>query len=325
MRNKRFLEERYEFRKKDMKNIMLLIVFAVLFYVGVQRIESLAAGLIFISRIVFPFILGGAIAFILNVPMKFLERKLFKNSKGKGKKMARPVSLVLAILFVTAVLQIVLVVVIPEVAGTVSGISANVEASLPKLQQWAMDTFRNNEQIKMWFLNLEFNWDKIIQTAIDFLKNGAGNVLNSTFTVAKTVINSLMNFFVGFVFACYILLQKEKLSVQIKKVLYAFLPAKAVEKTLQVAALSYKTFSSFVTGQCLEAVILGCMFFVSMSILRFPYALLVGILIAFTALIPVFGAFVGCVMGTFLILVVNPMQALGFLILFLYCSRWKVI
>ena len=134
--------------------------------------------------------------------------------------------------------------------------------------------------------------------------------------MAKTVINSLMNFFVGFVFACYILLQKEKLSVQVKKVLYAFLPRHAVEKTLQVAALSYKTFSNFVTGQCLEAVILGTMFFVSMSVLRFPYALLVGVLIAFTALIPIFGAFIGCVLGTFLILVSNPVQAIGFVILF---------
>lgn len=302
--------------KKNMKNIMLLIVFAVLFYVGVQRIESLAAGFIFIGRIVFPFILGGAMAFILNVPMKFLERKLFENSKGKVKKMARPISLVLAILFVAAVLQIVLVVVIPEVAGTFSSISANIEASLPKLQKWAMDIFQDNKQVEIWIQSLEFNWDKILQTAIDFLRNGAGNVLNSTVNVAKTVINSLTNFFVGVVFACYILLQKEKLSVQIKKVLYAFLPVNAVTQILKIASLSYKTFSSFVTGQCLEAVILGSMFFVSMSILRFPYALLVGVLIAFTAVIPVFGAFIGCVLGTFLILVENPMQALAFLILF---------
>ena len=161
----------------------------------------------------------------------------------------------------------------------------------------------------------------MIQTAINFLKNGAGNVLNSTFTVAKTVINSLMNFFVAFVFACYILLQKEKLSVQIKKVLYAFLPLKAVDKTLEVASLSYKTFSSFVTGQCLEAVILGTMFFIVMSILRFPYALLVGVVIAFTALIPIFGAFIGCVIGTFLMLVSNPMQAVAFVILFLVLQQ----
>ena len=172
-----------------------------------------------------------------------------------------------------------------------------------------------------WIQTLEFNWDSIIQTAIDFLKNGAGSVLNSTFTVARTVISYLVNFFIGFVFACYILLQKEKLSRQIKKVLYAFLPEKAVQKTLDVASLSYRTFSSFVTGQCLEAVILGTMFFVVMSIFQFPYALLIGVVIAFTALIPIFGAFIGCVIGAFLILVVNPMKALMFIILFLVLQQ----
>lgn len=303
-----------DLNKKNMKNLMILIVFAVLVLVGVQRIENLAAGFVFLMRIVFPFILGGAMAFILNLPMHFLEGKVF--AKAKKKKLVRPVSLVLSILFVVAILQIVLVVVIPEIAATFASISKNIEAFLPKLEQWLTEAFPDSEQLEMWIDSLEFNWDKILQSAVNFLKNGAGNVLSSTVTVAKTVINSLMNFFVGFVFACYILLQKEKLSVQVKKVLYAFLPRHAVEKTLQVAALSYKTFSNFVTGQCLEAVILGTMFFVSMSVLRFPYALLVGVLISFTALIPIFGAFIGCVLGTFLILVSNPVQAIGFVILF---------
>ena len=303
-----------DLNKKNMKNLMILIVFAVLVLVGVQRIENLAAGFVFLMRIVFPFILGGAMAFILNIPMHFLEGRVF--AKAKKKKLVRPVSLVLSILFVVAILQIVLVVVIPEIAATFAGISKNIEAFLPKLEQWLTEAFPDSEQLELWIDSLEFNWDKILQSAVNFLKNGAGNVLSSTVTVAKTVISTLMNFFVGFVFACYILLQKEKLSVQVKKVLYAFLPRHAVEKTLQVAALSYKTFSNFVTGQCLEAVILGTMFFVSMSILRFPYALLVGVLIAFTALIPIFGAFIGCVLGTFLILVSNPVQAIGFVILF---------
>ena len=303
-----------DLNKKNMKNLMILIVFAVLVLVGVQRIENLAAGFVFLMRIVFPFILGGAMAFILNIPMHFLEGRVF--AKAKKKKLVRPVSLVLSILFVVAILQIVLVVVIPEIAATFASISKNIEAFLPKLEQWLTEAFPDSEQLELWINSLEFNWDKILQSAVNFLKNGAGNVLSSTGPVAKTVINSLMNFFVGFGFASYILLQKEKLSVQVKKVLYAFLPRHAVEKTLQVAALSYKTFSNFVTGQCLEAVILGTMFFVSMSVLRFPYALLVGVLIAFTALIPIFGAFIGCVLGTFLILVSNPVQAIGFVILF---------
>ena len=132
-----------------------------------------------------------------------------------------------------------------------------------------------------------------------------------------------MNFCVAFVFACYILLQKEKLAVQIRKILYAFFSKKVVTKVLDIASLSYKTFANFVTGQCCEAVILGTMFFISMSILRFPYALLVGVLIAFTALIPIFGAFIGCFLGTFLILVADPMKRLPLLFCSWYCSRLR--
>ena len=310
-----------DLNKKNMKNIMLLIVFAVLFYVGVQRIESVAAGFSFVVSIVFPFLLGAAMAFILNVPMSFMEKRLFSKTKGKAKKLKRPICLVLAILFVVAILWIVLLVVIPEVASTVASLSVNIEAALIKLQRWTMDIFEDNKQIEVWIASLQFDWDGIIQTAFGFLKNGAGNVLNSTMTVAKTVINSVMNFCVAFVFACYILLQKEKLAVQIRKILYAFFSKKVVTKVLDIASLSYKTFANFVTGQCCEAVILGTMFFISMSILRFPYALLVGVLIAFTALIPIFGAFIGCFLGTFLILVADPMKAIAFVILFLVLQQ----
>ena len=316
-----------DLNKKDMKNIMLLIVFAVLFYICVQKINSVAAGVMFVWHLVFPFILGGAIAFILNVPMHALENRLFGKLKerGKAKKIARPASLVLSILFVIVVIWIVLVVLIPEIGSTFTSLSRQIEIAIPKMELWLTETFQNNdlieEQINTVFNSLEFNWNRIIETGIDFLKNGAGNVLGTTFSVAMTLINSVMNFVIAFVFACYVLLQKEKLSVQIKKVLYAFFPGKVVRQVLKVASLSYKTFSNFVTGQCLEAVILGTMFFVVMTILKFPYALLVGVVIACTALIPIFGAFIGCVVGTFLILVVNPMRAVAFVILFLVLQQ----
>ena len=316
-----------DLNKKDMKNIMLLIVFAVLFYICVQKINSVAAGVMFVWHLVFPFILGGAIAFILNVPMHALENRIFGKlkEKGKAKKIARPASLVLSILLVIIIIWIVLVVLIPEIGSTFTSLSRQIEIAIPKMEKWLTETFQNNdlieEQINTVFSSLEFNWDRIIETGIDFLRNGAGNVLGTTFSVAMTLINSVMNFVIAFVFACYILLQKEKLSVQIRKVLYAFFPGKVVRQVLKIASLSYKTFSNFVTGQCLEAVILGTMFFVVMTILKFPYALLVGVVIACTALIPIFGAFIGCVVGTFLILVVNPMRAVAFVILFLVLQQ----
>lgn len=146
-------------------------------------------------------------------------------------------------------------------------------------------------------------------------------ILDSTFSVAKNIVSSVATFFIAFVFACYILLQKEKLSVQVRKILYAYLPEKKVGTVLAVCSLAYKTFSNFLTGQCVEALILGLMFFVTMSVIRLPYALLVGILIAFTALIPIFGAFIGCVVGAFLILMVAPVKALIFVVMFLVLQQ----
>ena len=289
---------------------MLLILFAVVVYVGIQKADVLLVFLRFLVGIAYPFLLGAAFAFVLNVPMSFMEKKLFGSaeSKGKRKKLGRPLSLILSLILVVGIVLVVILVVVPEMGQTFMSVSASIEAAIPRLQTWAVDTFHDNKQIAEWIQNLEFDWNSIIGAAVDFLKNGAGNVLNSTVAMARTVVNVLMNFFIALVFAVYILLQKEKLTVQIRKVFYAFLTAKVVKKVLDVCSLSYRTFANFVTGQC-------------MTLLRFPYAMLIGILIAFTALIPIFGAFIGCVVGTFLILVVDPMKGLAFIVLFLVLQQ----
>ncbi len=306
--------------RETMKKLMLLIAFTILLLVGVQRLDAVFGALRFLWGIGFPFALGGAIAFILNVPMTALENWLFPEKRTRKsslqRKLARPLSMVLAILLVLGVISLVIFVVVPELGTTVVGLGASVEAFLPRAQEWLEEIFQNNDQVVTWIEGLEMNWEKAVETAWNFFRSGAGSVLSSTMTVAKTIISAVTNFFIGFVFACYVLLQKEKLGEQCRKLLKAVFPKKQVDYILHVCFLSHRTFSSFITGQCMEAVILGAMFFVAMSLLRFPYALLVGVLVAFTALIPIFGAFIGCVVGAFLILMVNPAQALGFIVLF---------
>jgi len=318
-------ENAMNLNRETMKKLMLLIAFTVLLLVGVQRLNVVFGAIGFLWNICFPFILGGAIAFILNVPMTALEKQLFPDKDKPGHKLsgklARPVSLVAAILLVLGVIALVIFVVVPELSATVVTLGASIEAFLPKAQEWLETVFRDNEQVVAWLDGLELNWNKMLEAGLDFFRNGAGSVLSSTVNVARTIISAVTTFFIGLVFSCYVLLQKEKLGEQTKKLLYAALPDKQVEYILHVCSLSHRTFSSFITGQCLEAVILGTMFFVAMSILRFPYALLVGVLVAFTALIPVFGAFIGCVVGAFLILMVNPMQALAFIALFLVLQQ----
>ena len=314
-----------ELNRDTIRKIRGLIVFTALVIVCLWKHEMVFDILGFVFGILFPFILGGAIAFVLNVPMSFIERHLFpeeRREKSKGmKKLARPVSMLIVLFAVIAVVGLVMFVVLPQLASTFAGLGKSIQAFIPQVQEWADQLFHNNDEIMNWVNSLEFDWNKIMNAVIDFFRNGAGSVLNSTLTAARSIVSGLARFFISFVFAVYILLQKEKLSVQAKKVLFAFARKGRAEATLEVLALTYSTFSSFLTGQCVEAVILGSMFVVTMTILKLPYALLVGILIAFTALIPIFGAFIGCVVGAFLIFMVDPVKALIFIVMFLVLQQ----
>ena len=311
--------------KKQMKSIMLLILFTVMLYVGLQNIDVVLGVLGTMIGLVFPFILGGGIAFVLNVPMSFLERNIFgrgrlKNSR-RAAKAARPVSLILALLLVILIIMIAGFVILPELGSTVMGLGKGIETGIRNLQIWIDSTFQNNSAIVEWANSLEIEPQKMVDSIMGVLQNGVNNILSSAVTVTVGIANTAMNASIAFVFACYILIQKEKLMIQAKKALFALLPEKTVEYLLHVCTLANNTFSRFVTGQCIEAVILGTMFFVAMTVFQFPYAMLVGVLIAFTALIPIFGAFIGCAISFLLILLVSPVKALLFLILFLVLQQ----
>lgn len=314
-----------ELNRENMKKIRELILFTAIVIVCLWKFNMVLQVLLKGLNIFIPFLLGGAIAFVLNVPMNFVERHLFSEDKRKGKrymqKAARPCSMILVLIFVFGVVSAVMFVLVPQLGNTFSNLGKNVQIFLPHVQAWAKQVFHNNKEIMNIVNNIEFDWDKIMNTGISFFKNGAGSVLDSTITAAKSIVSGVTTFFIAFVFAIYILLQKEKLEIQAKKVLFAFVRKGRAEAIIEVCSLTYKTFSSFLTGQCLEAVILGSMFVVAMTIFRLPYALLIGIVIAFTALIPIFGAFVGCGIGVLLIFMVNPAKAAIFIVLFLVLQQ----
>ena len=314
-----------EFNDEVVKRIRGLIVFAALVVLCFWRYDIILDVIRFIIHVIFPFLLGGAIAFVLNVPMNFIQRHLFKPERIEGKKylqkLARPVSMLLVLFGVIGVIALVMLVLVPQLGETFINLGRNIQRFIPKLQVWAAGVFHDNPDMIVWINDLKFDWNKIMDTGINFFTQGAGNVLNSTITAARSIVSGLTTFFIAFVFSIYILLQKEKLTRQCKRVMYAFMKKSRAEAALEVLALTNKTFSSFLTGQCVEALILGSMFVVAMTILNLPYALLVGIVIAVTALIPIFGAFIGCVIGAFLIFMVNPLQALGFIVLFLVLQQ----
>ena len=311
--------------KEDLRKIRGLILFTIVILVGLWKYESVLAILGFLLDIIFPFLLGGAIAFILNVPMGFLERVLFGKAKEKGNKaalkLARPVSLLLTILLVSGVIFAVMIMIIPELGNTLSSLSNSIKVFFPKLQKTIESYMKQDSEVWIWLNSMEVNWEKMMESAVSFFKSGAGVLMNSTFSAAKSIVSGVTVFVIAFVFSCYILVQKNRLGIQVEKVLYAYQPKGRVEKILRICSLTYKTFSSFLAGQCVEAVILGAMFVATMWVIRLPYALLIGVLIAFTALIPVFGAVVGCLLGAFLILMVDPMKALVFVIMFLILQQ----
>ena len=308
----------------SIKKIRELIVFTALLVVALWKFDVVLDVLKTIGQIIFPFILGGAIVFVINVPMSFLEKKIFENIKKENKaarKLARPVSLLLTIVLVIGVIALVMIGVIPQLTKTMGSLMINITDFIPQIKIWIRDFFHDNREIMNLVDQVQFKPDQAIRWGISLLGNGAGNMMNTTVSAVGSVVSGLATFFIAFSFACYVLFQKEKLHVQVRKVLFAFLPKQKADAFLKVCSLTYRTFANFLTGQCLEAVILGCMFVVTLSILRMPYALLIGVLIAFTALIPIFGAFIGCAVGSFLIFMVSPKQAIIFIIVFLVLQQ----
>ncbi len=319
-----------ELSKTTMKRIMLLITFTVLLLVGVQRMDVVLGALGFLWGILSPMFVGAALAFVLNVPMSALERRLFPRTGGKktkkGKKgvspaLARAVCLLLTFLLLALVILLLVLVVVPQLAESIASLGGYVAAAAGRFAVWAEKQFAAYPEITSRLENLSINWAELAKNLWDFLTTGVGSVVSTTISATMRVFSAISAGFISFIFAIYLLLQKEKLGLQCRKALYALLPKRGADETIRVCSLSHKVFSSFITGQCVEAVILGAMFFVSMTILRIPYALLVGCLIAVTALIPIVGAFIGCIVGAFLLLMVSPMQALFFVVLFLILQQ----
>ena len=317
-----------DLNKENLKKIRGLILFTIFVLVALWNFELVFDGIRFLWGVIFPFVLGGVIAFIVNIPMTFLEGKIFgklRVAKGKKRKwadkLARPLSLILTWIVILGIIAVVVLVVVPELGRTVLGLGKTIQDFVPQVQKWAIELFQDNEEIVKAISEINFKWDELLGNMVDFLRNGAGSVLDTTMEAAKSIITGVTTFFIAFVFSFYVLLQKEKLGEQVKKLMCAFMPEDWRNIFLALGTVVNKSFANFFTGQCLEAVILGLMFLVVMAIFRLPYALLISVLIAFTALIPMFGAFIGCGVGALLIFMISPVKALIFIIVFLVLQQ----
>lgn len=313
------------FDRIKVKQICLIILYVALLMFALLHIETVVQGTVIFFEIINPFLIGGMIAFILNIPMKGIEEKVLGKWNGKGSKgLKRPVSLVLALFCVAAVLALVILAVVPQVKATFATLGQKIPRFLDDTVDWLTEmaaTYPALEEQLSELASTEFDWNSILATVGDFLKNGVTNMLSSTVDVASGIIGGVTTSVIGFIFALYILLQKEKLHGQFDRILSAYLSEKKEKKIKEVLHRLYVNFTNFFCGQCLEAVILGCLFVVAMTIVGMPYAIMIGILIAFMALIPIVGAFIGCGVGAFMILIDSPVKALWFIVLFLVLQQ----
>ena len=258
------------------------------------------------------------LALVLNVPLSFFERTLFrprKDGKPRGKvfnAVKRPVSLLLTYISCFAAIALVLRLVIPSVKNTIIQLYAQVPDFVQKVFKLATE----NPTLSNWIAKTELSSDKVIDKIVDTLNNSAivSDTLSGTIDVASGMVTGFVNFIIGLVFSIYMLSQKEKLKNQLYRICNAYFPKKITEKLSHIGNLSKETFSNFISGQGLEACILGTLCAVGMKILGFPYSATIGVLVAVTAFIPIVGAFIGIGIGAFLIMITSLKQALMFVV-----------
>ena len=311
--------------RKQIRVLFALVAFGVLLFVGLQNLGTVWGFVQILIGLLMPCIIGLCIAFILSVPMRAVETHLFRPLDKKcgriWRKIRRPLAATVTLLLALGVLAAAVFLIIPELGRSLRTLADSIPGFIARAQAWLTELAQKYPQWQDWINDLQLDWNAIAQKLLAFAQSGAVDLFNSTVSLATSIFSGVFNLFLGVIFAMYVLMQKETLARQITNVLRAHLPDAKTDRLLEIGRLSNRTFSRFLTGQCLEAVILGLMFFVTMCIFRFPYALMIAVLIAVLALIPIFGAIIGCVVGAFLIFVGDPMQAFWFVVMFLILQQ----
>lgn len=297
----------------DYRKIMVIVLVAIGCYWGLNNFDLLFNVLGSVISVIMPFLLGIMFAFILNVLMIRVEKVLSRfilNKKYNGIK--RVISIIISLLMVIGVVGIIIILIIPELTSALKVIVKSMPETFESIQLWINQYGDFFPQLEKWINSIDFN--TVASELSGVFKVGLTGMLGSTVNVISTFFNSIVNVVVGIVFAIYILISKESLKRQSEKLMNAYLPENISHKLIEVGTLSRDVFSNFIIGQTVEAFILGVLCAIGMSILNLPYAPMVGSLVGITAFIPIVGAFIGGGVGAFMILTVNPMQAVIFVV-----------
>ena len=273
-----------------------------------------------------PFVIGAALAFILNVPMRAIERNL-KFIRKNGFR--RAVAILLTFIAIVLVITGVVLLLIPQITETIQALTPKLVSFFQRIGEQILELLEAHPEIRSWLSTTfntnfdfeSFDWAGLVQKLLNMLTSSVTVIANSAVSVVGSLTGGIVDTVIGIVFALYCLSRKEILARQGRRIIYAIFPEHFCDETIRILRLTNSTFSNFISGQCLEAIILGCLFAVAMAIFKMPYIPLVSVLIAITALIPVVGAFVGCILGAFFILVNDPLQAVIFVAMFLVLQQ----
>lgn len=308
--------------KSILKKLFVLAAGCILFAWLVLDTARATAMFSAVWGLISPFVVGAGIAFVFNVPMRAIERQLADIRKTG---LRRGLSILLTILCLVLIIMFVFEMLIPQIRLTVESLSQTIPVFIEGLAAKLMVMMQDHPEMRDWIqeaLKLEsLDWNGILKETLGFLSNQVSTVMGSAVSVIGSVTGAIINGVVSIAFAIYCLARKEILARQGRRLLYSLISEQHADQVVRVLRLTNSTFSNFISGQCLEACILGCLFAVAMAIFKMPYISLVSVVIAVTALIPVVGAFVGCILGAFFILVNNPIQALTFVIMFLIIQQ----
>ena len=279
---------------------------------GLKNFTMIKETFSWIIGLVMPLIIGFAIAMIINVPMGFFEKLLFsKKTKRDLPKLKRLLSFLISLTLILGILAGVVWLVIPALVDAVKVIA---DGAIDFIKQISNMTEEEIAQLPFGKLLLDIDWSKIITNLQNWVKNQGGVIVDTAVGTVSSVVGGVYDFFIAFVFAIYIIFNKETLKRQVSKLVRVWVPKNVADYTIHATKVLGKNFKSFVSGQSLEAVILGVMCMIGMLILRIPYAPMVGALVGVTAIIPVVGGFIGAGVGAFMILTVNPVKAVIFLV-----------
>lgn len=311
-----------ELNKKTLRRIFFGAAGLVVLYWLLHETERITNLLHTGWSVLAPFLVGAAVAFILNVPMRWIERKL---GGIKKTNLRRALAILLTLVCVILVLIGVVYLLVPQLGQTVESLVATLPGFFQRMQTQINEYLSEHPELMEWLTeNTDFtsmNWSELIQKAVSWISNGLGAIMDGALNAVVRLSTGVFNAVMSLVFGIYCLARKEILARQGRRILYSLLPEKICDEVVRILRMTNSVFSNFISGQCLEAVILGCMFAVSMAIFQMPYISLISVMIAVMALVPIIGAFVGCFVGAFFIMVQNPVLAFWFVIMFLILQQ----